>query len=163
MYVYTNIRPFALGSNRALTAIGALSGIGNYGFGAADDEAAVVVIPDASVTPESTQQVPSDILDAITTPTTSVVDAAQDTAETPAVLTDAQLEMKKFGYFGSMPVSVGMQVMSIVGGVAGGLAGIIMGLKIANVTRVDTKEIVLASALAAASAFAAIFAIRTFE
>lgn len=160
MYVYT-------GSNhrspRGFPGIGALAGIGNYSFGAADDETTVVSVASEPVVIDTASQVPSDILDAVITPTTSVVDATTAPAETPVVLTDAQLELKKFGYFGSMPVSVGMQVMSIVGGVAGGLAGIIMGLKIANVTRVDTKEIILASALAAASAFAAIFAIRTFE
>ena len=155
MYIYTgsNYR-----STRRFPGISALAGTGNYSFGAVDDEVIVAPVVDGTAS-----QTTSDILDAVTTPTTSIIDATTAPAETPVVLTDAQLELKKFGYFGSMPVSVGMQVMSIVGGVAGGLAGIIMGLKIANVTRVDTKEIILASALAAASAFAAIFAIRTFE
>lgn len=160
MYIYTgsNYR-----SPRRFPGISALAGIGNYSFGAVDDEVAVVPVIGEPMVVGVIPQTSLDILNAVTTPTTSVVDAVQTPAETPVVLTDAQLELKKFGYFGSMPVSVGMQVMSIVGGVAGGLAGIIMGLKIANVTRVDTKEIILASALAAASAFAAIFAIRTFE
>lgn len=160
MYIYTgsNYR-----SPRRFPGISALAGIGNYSFGAVDDEAVVAPVVSDLTAIDVTPQTSSDILDAVITPTTSIIDVTTAPTETPVVLTDAQLELKKFGYFGSMPVSVGMQVMSIVGGVAGGLAGIIMGLKIANVTRVDTKEIILASALAAASAFVAIFAIRTFE
>ena len=152
MYISTNT-PVA---HRQLLGIGALAGIGNYyfhGVGAATD-------PETTDTVSATT---SEILESVTTPAASAVDMIQTQVETPVVLTDTQIEQQHFGYFGAMPVSVGMQVMSIVGGVAGGLAGIIMGLKIANVTRVDTKEIILASVLAAASAFAAIFAIRTFE
>jgi hypothetical protein len=136
------------------TGLRAMTGIGNYvfsGLGAVDVAAPVVV-----ETPPDTSQ----IVDTTTTPAANGVPLPTDI--TP-VLTDAEIDQKQFGYFGSMSAAVGMQAMSISGGVALATIGFFLGLKVANATRVSTKEIIAASAVAAASAFLGILAIKTFR
>ena len=145
MYIYNTRRP--------VTGLEAIAGIGNYvfsGLGAVD-----VVAPAVVDVPPTTPQ----IVDT-TTPAADVVPPPTDT--TP-VLTDAEIDQKQFGYFGSMSVSVGLQAMSIVGGIAIGSIAFFLGLKVGNATRVSSKEIVAASAIAAASAFLGILAIKTFR
>jgi len=146
MYIYNTRRP--------VTGLEAIAGIGNYvfsGLGAVDVAAPVVV-----ETPPDTSQ----IVDATTTP---AADVAPPPTDTTPVLTEAEIDQKEFGYFGSMSVSVGLQAMSIVGGIAIGSIAFFLGLKVGNATRVSSKEIVAASAIAAASAFLGILAIKTFR
>jgi len=149
--------------NSPLSGLGALAGIGNYTFsvfGAADNDTSIVLEPEQSADVEILPQV-------VVVPETPAPDTEQPPleppVETPTELTEAEIDQKIFGYFGSMPVSVGVQVMTIASGVAISLIAFLLGMKLGNSTRVSTKEVLLASAVASASAFAGVFAIRTFR
>lgn len=147
--------------HRPATGLGALVGVGNYvfsGFGAADDVVAVAP-PSGEIVPPATSQ----IIDTVTTPVTAAVDVVQPPDTAVPALTEAEIDQKRFGYFGSMSASVGLQAISISGGVAVSAIAFFLGMKLGNSTRVSTKEIVAASAIAAASAFLGILAIKTFR
>lgn len=64
---------------------------------------------------------------------------------------------------GEMPVSVGTQIFSIVAGAAGGLAGLVLGFKLSNATRMKSSEVIIASLVAAAGSFGAIYLIKTYR
>jgi hypothetical protein len=155
MYIYRTSRNAGAGCPWS-HAMRPLVGIGNYSFGAADDTA--VVPSDTIAVADPALQVP-DVL-------TVQPDVVSETIPTPVVtvptLTEAEIDQKRFGYFGSMPAAVGTQVITVAGGIALSLAGVLIGWKLKNATRVSTREMLMTTAIAAGSAVAAVFAIRTF-
>jgi hypothetical protein len=104
-----------------------------YGYGAAEDPSAVVEPGDVVAVPES-------------------VEALEPAAPEPV---GRDLSM--------IPASIGQQIFAISSGVAGGLAGFVLAYKMANAVRVNTAEVIIASLIAMAGSFGAIFAIRTFH
>jgi hypothetical protein len=148
-------------THRPATGLGALVGIGNYvfsGLSAADDIVGAP-LPTTEIVPSATSQV----VDVVVPPEGSAVDVTIPPDTTVPALTEAEIDQKRFGYFGSMSASTGVQVMSISGGVAISIIALFLGMKVGKATRVSTKEIVAASAIAAASAFLGILAIKTFR
>jgi hypothetical protein len=157
MYLYGTPRIAGTGRRRT-SGVPALLGIGSYSFGAADDTVVAPVVEDTIVV-DVAPQTP----EAVTTPTTTVVDTVPPQIEPLPTLTAAEIDQKQFGYFGSMSAAVGVQAMTMSAGAALAIAGAIIGYKFKNSTRVSTREVILSTAIAAGTAFLAIFAIRTFR
>lgn len=60
-----------------------------------------------------------------------------------------------------IPSSIGQQIFSITSSAAGGLAGLILAYKLRDATRMNTAETLIASGLAVAASFGAIWLIRS--
>lgn len=62
-----------------------------------------------------------------------------------------------------LPVSLAIQVFSIVPGVAGGLAGFVLASKLANAKSVKASEVLLAAGTVALITFMSVFLVRTID